>query len=494
MTTTARMLWTGLLVIMALPLLLWLWGFSVDDAWIVTRVVENGRKSGEFSFNLGAARTDALTPLGFAELLSAVCRLVGTADAFLAARVLGAGCLVISLAAAAWTALAPGADPLGGLPLFGRLLAWLATAAVSPSLAAWAGAGLETPVVACLCTLGCAVWERAALAGRGAGGRAAGALLLGAATAWRPELLGFSLACAFQLERSAPSGPTPAARFGLRALGLLAVLALPSLVALGLRLAWFGAPLPLSLSAKEPDLASGLRYAVGSLLLCGPLWLLWPLLLGASEGARRWLPAFAAHALCVALAGGDWMPLYRLWVPVLPWLIAVGVRELRPSRVAFASLFAAACTSTLLLFAYGSATRQVIPRRERMVAELRATLGGARAVAAVDIGWVGRATSAEVIDLAGVTDPRVAALPGGHTSKRIHPGFFSARSVDTWLIRAADRSYVPAAPLSSIRCVYAVDQGLVRRAENLGFRAVSTLVLPGTGEQYVVARHESVLR
>jgi hypothetical protein len=490
MTTTARMLCSGLLVASCLPLWLFLWGFSVDDAWIVSRVVENGLEAGQLSFNLGAERTDAVTALGFAELLQAICGVLGVADAFEAARWLGVFCLASSLAVAGWTALGPSSRRDGEASIWLRALGWVLTAGLSPSLAAWAGAGLEAPLVACLCTLGCAAWERQADRVQPGWERPLGALLLGLALGWRPELVGFVLVAAFQLERTSLRRTT-SLRSRLLALLLLAV---PALTFASLRFAWFGSALPLALLAKEPDLLSGLRYTVGGLLLCGPLWLLWPLLFGRTPGAKRWLPAFAAHGLCLVLAGGDWMPVYRLWVPVLPWLVGLGVRELRGSFKASAPILGAALASSLLLAAYGAALRQVIPRRQQMVADLRPELAHSRAVAAVDVGWVGRATRAEVIDLGGVTDPRVAALPGGHTSKNIHPGFFAARSVDTWLIRAADRSYVPEAPLDSVHCVYAVDQRLSWKAENLGFRGVATIPLPGTDEQYVVARHQSLQR
>jgi len=466
------------MVVMTVPLLVALWGFSVDDAWIVSRVVENGLQTGVLSFNHGALRTDAITALGFAEILAGICLLLRTSDAFFAARALGAACTLLSVAVSAWTVCA---EPPRPSARWLRPLLWFATAGLSPSLAAWAGAGLETPLVGCLCTLGCAVWESARAPGQRGRRRELGALLLGCAVALRPELVGFGFVGALVLDQ----GRGPRQRWG----PLLLLLAAPLVVA-GLRLSCFGTPLPLALLAKEPDLGSGLRYGVGSLVLCGPLWLIWGLAAERTASRPRWWLAFAAHGASVALAGGDWMPLYRLWLPVLPWLVAVGVRDVRRPRLVLAIALGAACVSSSLLFAFGAATRRVIPRREHMVAELRPLLQGARRIATVDIGWVGRATGAEVIDLAGVTDPRVAALSGGHTSKRIVPGFFAARSIDTWLIRAADRSYVVGAPLETIACTYVVDARLVRRAEDLGFEGVATVAVPGTDEQYVVARLE----
>jgi hypothetical protein len=60
---------------------------------------------------------------------------------------------------------------------------------------------------------------------------------------------------------------------------------------------------------------------------------------------------------------------------------------------------------------------------------VRASLGASR-VATLDVGWVGAALpGAEIVDLAGVTDPEIAALPGGHTSKRVDAAMLLARRV-----------------------------------------------------------------
>ena len=67
------------------------------------------------------------------------------------------------------------------------------------------------------------------------------------------------------------------------------------------------------------------------------------------------------------------------------------------------------------------------PERAALIAEARPVLAHDRRIAALDVGWVGAASDADVIDLAGVTDPEVAFLPGGHTSKRIPRAWLFAR-------------------------------------------------------------------
>src|SRR5688572_1164866 len=444
MTTAARMLGTGLLVALVLPVAGFSWGFSVDDSWIVARVAQRGLLHGSFAFNPDGLRTDAITPLGLAEVIAGTCRILHTTDTFLVARWLGAMSALGSVVLAAWVAQGSGGPSETRTH---RWLPWALTLGLSPSLAAWAGAGLETPVVALLCTLGCLVLEHASQSAGPSTASIVGPLLLGCAIGWRPELAAFAFLATTALERARRSSGQ-----AFRVWPLL-LLAFPPAMVASVRVASFGTPVPLALVAKEPDLASGLRYVLGSLLLCGPLFLAWLLAMTnvlawrSVPRLRLWLPAFMGHAISVLLAGGDWMPLYRLWVPVLPWLVAITVRDWRPSRPAIALALAASLPSISLLWVQGPAARRVIERRETMVAALRPLLSKSSVTAAVDIGWVGRASSGQVVDLGGVTDPRVAELPGGHTSKLIAPGFFAARSVDTWLIRARDQEYAPGAPL-----------------------------------------------
>ena len=77
------------------------------------------------------------------------------------------------------------------------------------------------------------------------------------------------------------------------------------------------------------------------------------------------------------------------------------------------------------------AASRVLPVRAELIATGRQTLSASRSIAALDVGWVGAATEATVVDLAGVTDLAIAALPGGHTSKTIPVTLLDARGVDT---------------------------------------------------------------
>jgi hypothetical protein len=177
-------------------------------------------------------------------------------------------------------------------------------------------------------------------------------------------------------------------------------------------------------------------------------------------------------------------------------------------------------SAALLHYFKGGATRSVRAEQAQRIAGAASLLAGSARVASVDIGWIGAVASPaaglrpgmplpgelsgrelQVVDLAGVTDPEVAYLPGGHTSKRLPPDFLERRSVDTLVLRRASVAAAPAASGSAAALaavpdpagagwVYAVDRRVLglRGAEH--FEVVGTLPL-GAAEQYVVLRRPS---
>ncbi|MEO6601551.1 MAG: hypothetical protein ABIQ16_16865, partial [Polyangiaceae bacterium] len=339
--------------------------------------------------------TDAVTPLGYAPLLG----LFGGADVlhtFVVAKWLG---LLSWLAAAgllgALTERA-GERWLRFTPLI--------LVALSAPLAAWAVSGMETGLVTLLATLGLIDGEF-------------GALALGLAAAWRPELAPFCLVLVGVRAFPARHGP---ASVVLR----FALVALPAVVVALLRLSYFGRAVPLSFYAKPSDFAHGLRYALGAFAFTGIPWLV----LGTPRELAR-LPrpsralfvALLAHFAALVLCGGDWMTLYRLAVPVLPCGALAGAYLAEQARVGRTALrFAFAVTGSLLLaLGLGARARRVGADRAQLIALARPVFAHDERIAALDVGWVGAARDAELIDLAGVTDPEVAFFPGGHTSKRI---------------------------------------------------------------------------
>lgn len=372
----------------ALPAALWLWGFTVDDALITVRVARHLAQGLGPRFNAHGPVTDAVTPLGYAQLLSLGAR----GDA------LSTLCFAKCLGLGAWLVAAG----LLGLQIarsgkHGRRFTPLLLVALNAPLAAWAVSGMETGLVTLLVTLGLFEAPLAALA-------------LGMSAAWRPELIPFALVLGVGRSRR-----------GLR-LGLTLA---PVLLVVALRLALFGRAVPLSFYAKPSDFEHGLRYALGAFAFTGLPWLL----LGLPRTARVLFAAIAAHFAALVLCGGDWMTLYRLLVPVLPAVALAGAHLAEQDRPRWLALRSAPALLSSLVLAYflGPSARRVGADRAELIAHARPLFARDTRIAALDVGWVGAASDAEIVDLAGVTDDQVAFFPGGHTSKQIPKQWLFAR-------------------------------------------------------------------
>jgi hypothetical protein len=293
----------------------------------------------------------------------------------------------------------------------------------------------------------------------------AGAACAGLAAALRPELLPFALVVALATQATPRGAGAPARR--PRWAGALAALALagvPFAAVAAVRLAVFGRAAPLAALAKAPDAALGARYALACFLLTGPVALVAPLAWRALPAwPRALLAAVLAHFLAVAAAGGDWMPLSRLVVPALPAtvLAAAYVASAADARASALRLALALAGELFVAIRIGPTAARVGPERLRVIEELRGALAGAEVVAGLDVGWLGAATGATLVDLAGVTDPAVAALPGGHTTKRIPAGLLAARGVDA-LVLLLDDGQALAAPWTGSRFARGVEQRIAR--------------------------------
>jgi hypothetical protein len=165
-------------------------------------------------------------------------------------------------------------------------------------------------------------------------------------------------------------------------------------------------------------------------------------------GPRVLVVASSAHLFAIALAGGDWMPLTRLVCPVLPPLVLVAAHMLADARGALFSRarLALGCAGQITAFALkGPSAARVIGDRFALIEASRPVLAPASRVATVDVGWVGAACDADIVDLAGATDAEVAALPGGHTTKAISGAFLTGRSPDLLVFQLAP-PYGPSDP------------------------------------------------
>lgn len=453
----------------ALPGVVLLFGFTVDDALITTRVAAHIKAGLGYRFNASGLVTDAVTPLGFAYVL-ALLPGQSSLELWSAARWLGIAAYLAAVARLGYE--------LGTLGRRGRIVGVAAIAGCVPG-AAWASAGMETPLVALLATLAVFAPRRPA------------SLLAGLVGAWRPELGGWAvvLAVARALGRDGEGEFTPRVQ-ALRLLPALALAAGPAVVVALARAVAFGHPAPLAVWAKPSNLAHGFRYVAGALVLSGSPWLL------ASFHGYRCLAtrerAIAAATLTALLtlvaAGGDWMPLFRLLVPLLPSMIWLGAcfAELGRPWAVWLRLFAASATALVLGVGLGPAARAVAEQRASLVRGARPYLRDSSVVAALDVGWVGAATDATLVDLAGVTDPAIAVLGGGHTSKRVEWPLLNARGVDTLVVLTA-----PGAPDCGTAAEFArvVENSLVQGAP-APLAKTAALPLQGTRQCYIVFRVE----
>jgi hypothetical protein len=207
----------------------------------------------------------------------------------------------------------------------------------------------------------------------------------------------------------------------------------------------FGDPLPLSYRAKLGSLAHGTSYALTAVVLATTLAGAGLAAYGAWRGRRGERAiglALLAHLLAIALAGGDWMPGYRLLVPALPayaLLAAAGAARLslRSPRLAAAAVALACALPAADLVTRIGDLRQNAAHRARLQPLVRALADRADPVALLDVGYLGYASGVEVVDLGGLTDPRIARMPGGHLQKRIDPEYLSGRAPGAIVLHSA---------------------------------------------------------
>jgi len=403
-----------------------LWHFTVDDALISARYADHIALGLGYRFNRVGPVTDGVTPLGWPYVL-AMWGGHGPLVVLRAAKLIGLSCWLLG-AASVGTAIARTCRRR-------RALLALLLVVCSAPLAAWSVAGMETGFVLGLGAL--------AAAGRALGMERLACAAAGLVAAMRPEALPWALTLALAPSNTGSSvGHTARPLDALRSrpprkwMSVLVAIA-PFLLVAAVRTILFGRPAPLAIYAKPSDFAHGWRYALACFLLAGPL---------AAVAWRRLEPwchglqmAVLVHFCAVAVAGGDWMPLSRLVVPVLPCVVLASAQALDRSHrwLGAARLALALGGEAFALVKVGPAAARVGLDRLRVIQELGPFLSHAQAVASVDIGWVGAATDADIVDLAGVTDPAVAVLPGGHTSKRVPPGLIDGRGVDTIVLLLA---------------------------------------------------------
>lgn len=396
------------------------WRYTVDDAFVIGRYARRIATGLGYTFVDGPA-TDGVT--GPAYLLPGIAASVMGLDAVAAAKLVGLLCAALSVAL---VVLAARRRVVGSLaaPVAG---AWLLLA---PSFVVWSVAGLETGAAALASTvLAIAVLHDP----RPRVAAVAAAILV----TLRPECVPLAGALVSYLARRRGRDAWPAV--------VVPVLALLGLAAI--RWAAFGSALPLSASAKPSDLGHGASYAV-RVVFYGTALSAIPLAIHAARGSRRMRVlgvALLVHLVAITIAGGDWMPGVRLFVPAQPllaWMVGVGVADLtrlRPGRGTLTAAIGLLLVPPLALTAIE--TWRADDAGEAREGEGRALASHldahAHRVALVDIGFLSYVTSIEPVDLAGITDPSIGRLPGGHVDKPVTGAMLVERGVDAIVLHSS---------------------------------------------------------
>ena len=314
---------------------------SVDeDAYISLRYARNLLGGDGLVFNPGAERVEGITNLLWTLLVAGFAWLTGLGLPT-AALALGVACGALTLlltyliCARIMAASGLSAPVAASLALAAPLLL-----ALAPGFALYASSGLETPLFALL--IACGLWTTVSPGSASCTTLALGGLALGAAALTRPEgalaLAAGSgavlLGCLLDLRP----------RYRGDALRRLFAFALPGAAVLGAatlwRLSYYGSALPNTAYAKSGGMEVveqwGIPYLVEAAHGTGFL-AAWGLALAVATLSRRFLifglsvlllvPAWAAYVVYV---GGDYMPSYRLLVPILPVVFALAAAAPAP--------------------------------------------------------------------------------------------------------------------------------------------------------------------
>ncbi|HXX66884.1 MAG TPA: hypothetical protein VEK07_06870 [Polyangiaceae bacterium] len=420
--------WGALGALVAAVPALWMWGFTVDDALISVRYARHVATGIGWRFNSHGASTDGVTPLPWPVLLAPFAR-AGALTVLGRAKAIGL-CVWVATGAVLGRSIGRRASPA-----WARLATLIATAFSVP-LAAYAVSGMETAIATSFATF--AVLARSPRAV---------ALLAGSAAAFRPEMApwAFVFSSAIAAVAGGELGQGRHAGEDMhRKVASTIVCGVLSVVPFGacalVRVCVWGRPAPLAMLAKPGDVSYGLAYAgAATFVTVLPILVVAPVAVRRSPRAAAIVLAALAHACSVVIVGGDWMPYARLFVPILPSLaVAAALLSEHANRVATAFRSLAAVSLGAVLVSGGAGGRRVSRDRQVLIAAARPLLADARHVAVLDVGWVSAATETDIVDLAGVTDPQIAALPGGHTSKRVSAAMLLERAPDLLLLYAPE--------------------------------------------------------
>ena len=469
--------------------------FTVDDTFISFRYAENlaaghglvynpGNRVEGFSNPLWTLLLAGLARTGWSQQRSPLALLQ-------ASKIAGAAFALATLALLSWFTIRMAARRPWG-PRSGLLLLVIPCAASTYSLALWSMSGLETAMCACVVTLALGLHMLALDAMDHGEHRRdlliAGGLAFGLLTWIRPEqpfVWGLTMAVFLGVSR----GPRR---------GALMASVVPTLVLYGvievLRGAYYHELVPNSVVAKAGGglvpLVLGAKYALAGIGgtvgftgigLCGL-----PALLRRGAAWQFVAIYCTVTVLVIAAAGGDWMPGFRLFVPMVPmlWVVAIAATLQLVSGLEFVPNAAVAAVLLLLAasafaterkavraespFASGfkSVTWQSAPDRMALAQVVRGVVRPGEVLATFEAGCVPYFCPAvRIQDDSGLNDPEIARLPGRHMAKMTADMFL--RRAPDWFLAVFVRGGIPAADwLSLVRDPRFVQRyALVRRSD-----------------------------
>lgn len=396
------------------------WPFTVDDAYVVARYAERIAAGHGYTFRDGVPSDGVTGPL---LLVPEVLGALGGVAPHVVSKVLGLALAALSAAHVVSRARRS---------VIGSSAAWTALAflACSATLGIWGQAGLETGIATWAFTF--AYLEATARPRVGVVGCA---LALSLVPWLRPELVPAAAVIAALASSRAPTSTR----------WVVGALVASVLLVIAFRVALFGHPLALAARAKPPLLANGIGYTTRSFfVITGLAW--GPMIFSFVRGqrSRAALSIVVVHGIAVTIAGGDWMPGFRLFVPLVPLFalefgraISDVVRSGRP-RVAIV-VAAVGCAlpalSSIVMLRDAHAASDGLPALD----ELRAELADAHRVALVDVGYLAYRAPYDVLDLCGITDPSIADREGMHCGKLVSVEELIDAGVDAVVLHDTDR-------------------------------------------------------
>ncbi len=446
-------------------MVIYLWPWTSDDAFISFRYSVNLAHGQGLVFNSGE-RVEGYSNFLFVLLLSAASLL--SLDVVVVAKLLGVASLVVVVwLVYRWSIQWSGERNAGGVALL-----FCGTAAY---LAYWAVSGLETVVYAMLVLVAAVQYVRYLRDGVSA--LTVAPPFLAVALMRAEGVVFFVMTCGFHLGLLVSRQRRWSLRWG-EVVAVSAVL-LPYLAVLAFRLSYFGSLVPNTVVAKTGyarQLSDGIIYLVEFLPIAATLVYL---------GLRpRWLPGPPRRPgewylwwLCgwwmvmVVGFGGDWMLLYRFFVPILPLLIllaSVGFGRMwvnashQMDRGRGSKRVLLAVLGCGLLLNFGLSFWQIRPAvMENYMSWEQATrdvglwlAANARegqSIALFDAGKVPYYSGLRTIDCAGLVDPTIAELPGRFERKQGVAAYVMDLRPEYVELNAngsiQDNRFVPAEPL-----------------------------------------------